>query len=203
MPILLVFVVQVKIVFSEGIIPTLFWFKEPSLNFILLVRFSIRDHFLALDDLEKHLLAAEKNILAVGAARGTPRTPLFEGCSNSPLTPSYASAATAANLLGVEKVAAASALSGKRSGFKGGKGGRGGGRGGGGGGGGDGGGDGGRGGGRGGGGSGGGGGGAGSGGGGSGGGGGVGSGGGGGGGDLGGAGGGQGQQQQQPQQRQR
>ncbi|CAI7853211.1 unnamed protein product, partial [Closterium sp. NIES-54] len=41
------------------------------------------DHFLALDptiltvdDFEKHLLAADKNILAVGAARGTPRSPL-------------------------------------------------------------------------------------------------------------------------------
>ncbi|CAI7775519.1 unnamed protein product [Closterium sp. NIES-53] len=63
---------------------------------------AVRDHFLALDpttltvdDFEKHLLAAEKNILAVGAARGTPRSPLFEGCSPSPLTPSYASAAAA------------------------------------------------------------------------------------------------------------
>ncbi|CAI7845929.1 unnamed protein product [Closterium sp. NIES-53] len=62
----------------------------------------VRDHFLALDpttltvdDFEKHLLAAEKNILAVGAARGTPRSPLFEGCSPSPFTPSYASAAAA------------------------------------------------------------------------------------------------------------
>ncbi|CAI7763741.1 unnamed protein product, partial [Closterium sp. NIES-53] len=60
------------------------------------------DHFLALDpttltvdDFKKHLIAAEKNILAVGAARGTPRSPLFEGCSPSPLTPSYASAAAA------------------------------------------------------------------------------------------------------------
>ncbi|CAI7901893.1 unnamed protein product [Closterium sp. NIES-53] len=45
-----------------------------------------RDHFLALDPtdltidlLEKHLLAAETSIVAVGAARGTPRTPFFEG----------------------------------------------------------------------------------------------------------------------------
>ncbi|CAI7854844.1 unnamed protein product [Closterium sp. NIES-54] len=62
------------------------------------------DHFLALDpttltvdNFEKHLLAVDKNILAVGAARGTPRSPLFEGCSPSPLTPSYASAAAAHN----------------------------------------------------------------------------------------------------------
>ncbi|CAI5472682.1 unnamed protein product [Closterium sp. Yama58-4] len=90
---------------------------------------SVRDHFLAKDpttltlaDFEQQLLAAEKNILAVGAARGTPRTPLFEGCSPSPLAPSYASAAAAVDLLGAEKVAAASAPSGKRSGTKGGEG---------------------------------------------------------------------------------
>ncbi|CAI7836242.1 unnamed protein product, partial [Closterium sp. NIES-54] len=70
---------------------------------------SVRDHFLALDpttltvdDFEKHLLAAEKNILAVGAARGTPRSPLFEGCSPSPLTPSYPSATAAHDYLGAE-----------------------------------------------------------------------------------------------------
>ncbi|CAI7898963.1 unnamed protein product, partial [Closterium sp. NIES-53] len=33
------------------------------------------------------------NAVAVGAARGTPRLPFFEGCSPSPLAPSYASAA--------------------------------------------------------------------------------------------------------------
>ncbi|CAI5478066.1 unnamed protein product [Closterium sp. Yama58-4] len=73
---------------------------------------SVRDHFLALDpttltvaDFEKHLLAAEKSILAVGAARGTPRTPLFEGCSPSPLAPSYASAAAAVDFLGAARVA--------------------------------------------------------------------------------------------------
>ncbi|CAI7856389.1 unnamed protein product, partial [Closterium sp. NIES-54] len=37
-----------------------------------------------------HLLAAETSIVAVGAARGTKRTPFFEGCSPSPLAPSYA-----------------------------------------------------------------------------------------------------------------
>ncbi|CAI7909566.1 unnamed protein product, partial [Closterium sp. NIES-54] len=98
------------------------------------------DHFLALDpttlivdDFEKHLLAAEKNILAVGAACGTPRSPLFEGCSPSPLTPSYASAAAAHDYLGAEEVGAASAPSGKRRSGRGGKGGTGGGGGGGGG----------------------------------------------------------------------
>ncbi|CAI7916599.1 unnamed protein product, partial [Closterium sp. NIES-53] len=57
------------------------------------------DHFLALDPtaltvdlLEQHLLAAETSVVAVGAARGTPRTPFFERCSPSPLAPSYASA---------------------------------------------------------------------------------------------------------------
>ncbi|CAI7896890.1 unnamed protein product [Closterium sp. NIES-54] len=93
---------------------------------------SVRDHFLApdpttltVDNFEKHLLAAEKNILAVGAARGTPRSPLFEGCSPSPLTPSYASAAAAHDYLGAEGVGAASAPSGKRRSGRGGRGGRG------------------------------------------------------------------------------
>ncbi|CAI7815895.1 unnamed protein product [Closterium sp. NIES-54] len=61
---------------------------------------AVTDHFLALDPtdltidlLERHLLAAETSAIAVGAARGTPRTPFFEGCSPSPLAPSYASAA--------------------------------------------------------------------------------------------------------------
>ncbi|CAI7844899.1 unnamed protein product [Closterium sp. NIES-54] len=63
---------------------------------------SVRDHFLSLDPtsltvdlLEQHLLAAENSAIAVGAARGTPRPPFFEGCSPSPLAPSYASAAAA------------------------------------------------------------------------------------------------------------
>ncbi|CAI7885748.1 unnamed protein product [Closterium sp. NIES-54] len=85
----------------------------------------VRDHFLALDPtdltvdlLEKHLLAGETSVVAVGAARGTPRTPFFEGCSPSPLAPSYASAA-AVDILGAEDVRAASALSGKRHSSKG------------------------------------------------------------------------------------
>ncbi|CAI7878383.1 unnamed protein product [Closterium sp. NIES-53] len=48
----------------------------------------VRDHFLALDPtdltvdlLEQHLLAAKTSVVAVGAARGTPCTPFFEGCS--------------------------------------------------------------------------------------------------------------------------
>ncbi|CAI7896274.1 unnamed protein product, partial [Closterium sp. NIES-54] len=47
---------------------------------------AVRDRFLALDPtdltvylLEKHLLAAETSIAAVGATRGTPRTPFFKG----------------------------------------------------------------------------------------------------------------------------
>ncbi|CAI5938117.1 unnamed protein product [Closterium sp. NIES-65] len=48
----------------------------------------LRDHFLSVcpttltvDLLEKALLAAEKSIVAVGASRGDPRTPIFEGRS--------------------------------------------------------------------------------------------------------------------------
>ncbi|CAI7895022.1 unnamed protein product [Closterium sp. NIES-53] len=47
---------------------------------------SVRDHFLSLDPititvdlLEEHLLAAETSAVTVGATRGTPRTPFFEG----------------------------------------------------------------------------------------------------------------------------
>ncbi|CAI7899859.1 unnamed protein product, partial [Closterium sp. NIES-53] len=89
------------------------------------------DHFLALDPtdlpvdlLEQHLLAAKTSIVAVGAARGTPRMPFFEGCSPSPLAPSYAFAA-ADDVLGAGDVGAAS-TSGKRRSSKG-KGGKGGG----------------------------------------------------------------------------
>ncbi|CAI7907375.1 unnamed protein product [Closterium sp. NIES-53] len=60
------------------------------------------DHFLSVypttlsvDLLEQRLLAAETSIVAVAASRGDPRTPVFEGCSPSPLLPSVASAATA------------------------------------------------------------------------------------------------------------
>ncbi|CAI7847542.1 unnamed protein product [Closterium sp. NIES-54] len=76
---------------------------------------SVRDHFLSLDPtsltldlLEQHLLAAETSAIAVGAAHGTPRPPFFEGCSPSPLAPSYASAA-AADVSVTEDVGAASA----------------------------------------------------------------------------------------------
>ncbi|CAI7758000.1 unnamed protein product [Closterium sp. NIES-53] len=73
--------------------------------------------------------------LVVRAARGTPLSPLFDGCSPSPLTPSYASAAAAHDYLGAEGVGAASAPRGKHRSGRGGRGGRGGGGGGGGGGG--------------------------------------------------------------------
>ncbi|CAI7839702.1 unnamed protein product [Closterium sp. NIES-54] len=82
---------------------------------------AIRDHILALaptvptvDQLEQHLLAAETSVVDVGAARGTPRTPFFEGCSPSPLVPSYASAA-AFDIFGAEDVGAASARGKHRS----------------------------------------------------------------------------------------
>ncbi|CAI7927556.1 unnamed protein product [Closterium sp. NIES-54] len=93
---------------------------------------AVRDHFLTLDPtdltvdlLEKHLLAAETSVVVEGAARGTPRTPFFEGCYSSPLAPSYASAA-AIDILGAEEIGVAFALSGKRRSSKG-KGGKGGG----------------------------------------------------------------------------
>ncbi|CAI7930906.1 unnamed protein product [Closterium sp. NIES-54] len=64
---------------------------------------SFRDHFLTLDPtsltvdlLAQHLLTSETSAVAVGAARGTPRSPFFEGCSPSPLSSSFASAAAAA-----------------------------------------------------------------------------------------------------------
>ncbi|CAI7750306.1 unnamed protein product [Closterium sp. NIES-53] len=88
------------------------------------------DHFLlvcptslTVDLLEERLLAAEQSIVAVGASRGDPRTPVFQGCSPPPLLPSVASAA-AADLGGFESVGAASAPSGRRRPGKG-KGGRG------------------------------------------------------------------------------
>ncbi|CAI7805409.1 unnamed protein product [Closterium sp. NIES-53] len=81
---------------------------------------SVRDHFLSVcptsltvDLLEERLLAAEQSIVAVGASRGDPRTPVFQGCSPPPLLPSVASAA-AADLSGFESVGAASAPSGRR-----------------------------------------------------------------------------------------
>ncbi|CAI5992221.1 unnamed protein product [Closterium sp. NIES-65] len=79
----------------------------------------VRDHFLSVcpttltvDLLEKALLAAEKSIVGVGASRGDHRTPVFKGCSPSPLLPSVASVA-AADLVGFESVGAASAPSGR------------------------------------------------------------------------------------------
>ncbi|CAI7782197.1 unnamed protein product [Closterium sp. NIES-54] len=91
----------------------------------------VRDNFLALDPkdltvnlLEKHLpygpgyRCPETSIDVVGAARGTLRTPFFEGCSPSPLAPSYTSAA-AVDILGTKEVGAASAPSEKRRSSKG------------------------------------------------------------------------------------
>ncbi|CAI5942105.1 unnamed protein product [Closterium sp. NIES-65] len=78
------------------------------------------DHFLSVfpttltvDLLAERLLAAEKSKVAVGASRGDPRTPFFEGCSPSPLLPSVATAA-AVNFVGTESVGAASAPSARR-----------------------------------------------------------------------------------------
>ncbi|CAI7830348.1 unnamed protein product [Closterium sp. NIES-54] len=78
------------------------------------------DHFLSIcpttltvDLLEERLIAIEQSIVTVGASRGDPRTPVFEGCSPSLLLPSVASAA-AADLGGFESVGAASAPSRRR-----------------------------------------------------------------------------------------
>ncbi|CAI7809084.1 unnamed protein product [Closterium sp. NIES-53] len=86
---------------------------------------SVRDHFLSLcpttlivDPLEERLLAAETSITVVGASRGDPRTPFFEGCSPVPLLPSVASA-DAVDLVGTESVSAASAPSERRRNGKG------------------------------------------------------------------------------------
>ncbi|CAI7890693.1 unnamed protein product [Closterium sp. NIES-54] len=75
---------------------------------------SVRDHFLTLDPtsltialLEQHLLTAETSAVAVGAARGTPRSPFSEGCSPSPLSSSFTSAA-AADVSVAEDIGAAS-----------------------------------------------------------------------------------------------
>ncbi|CAI7756613.1 unnamed protein product [Closterium sp. NIES-53] len=82
-------------------------------------------HFLSLfpttltvDLLEERLLAAETSITAVGASRGDPRTPFFEGCSPVPLLPSVASAA-AVDLVSTKSVSAASAPSERRRNGKG------------------------------------------------------------------------------------
>ncbi|CAI7906467.1 unnamed protein product, partial [Closterium sp. NIES-54] len=88
--------------------------------------------FATVEDLVTHLCtsgaryraALPASVVTVGAARGTPHTPLFEGCFPSRLAPSYASAA-AVDILGAEDVGAAS-TSGKRRNSKG-KGGTGGG----------------------------------------------------------------------------
>ncbi|CAI7794909.1 unnamed protein product [Closterium sp. NIES-54] len=71
-----------------------------------------------------HLSTAETSAVAVGAARGTPRPPFFEGCSPFPLDPSYASATTA-DISVPQGVGAASASAKRRSSKS--KGGRGGG----------------------------------------------------------------------------
>ncbi|CAI7890727.1 unnamed protein product [Closterium sp. NIES-53] len=64
--------------------------------------------------------------VAVGAARGTPRPPFFEGCSPSPLAPSYASAADADVSVAEDVGAASAGVKWRRGKGKGGKGGGGG-----------------------------------------------------------------------------
>ncbi|CAI7895494.1 unnamed protein product [Closterium sp. NIES-53] len=87
---------------------------------------SVRDHFLSLDPSSLTVDPLEQHLLVPG----TPCPPFFEGCSPSPLAPSYASAA-AADVSVAEDVGAASPSakrgSGKGKGGKGGGGGSGGG----------------------------------------------------------------------------
>ncbi|CAI7792318.1 unnamed protein product [Closterium sp. NIES-53] len=85
---------------------------------------SVRDHFLTLDPnsltvdlLEQQLLATETSVVAVGAARGTLRSPFFEGCSPSPVSSSFASAAAAD--VSVPEYVGAALTSAKRSNSKG------------------------------------------------------------------------------------
>ncbi|CAI5977185.1 unnamed protein product, partial [Closterium sp. NIES-65] len=98
-------------------LPTEFCAKNPLPKYITLYYLvtrlpdslrSVKDHFLSLcpttltvDLLEERLLAVEKSIVAVGASRGDPRAPFFEGCSPVPLLPSVASA-TAVDLVGTD-----------------------------------------------------------------------------------------------------
>ncbi|CAI7835948.1 unnamed protein product, partial [Closterium sp. NIES-54] len=118
----------------RAVLPAEFCAKNPTPMYITLYYIVIRlpdslrlvmDHFLSVcpttltvDLLEARLLAAETSIVAIGASRGDPRTPVFEGCSPSPVLPSVASAA-AADLGGFESVGAASAPSGRRRSGKG------------------------------------------------------------------------------------
>ncbi|CAI7899415.1 unnamed protein product [Closterium sp. NIES-54] len=98
--------------------------RQPSLASLTLFTLSGTPTALTVDLIEQHLLAVETSAVAVGAARGTPRSPFFEGCPPSPLAPSYASAA-AADVSVAEDVGAAFASAKRRSSK--GKGGRGGG----------------------------------------------------------------------------
>ncbi|CAI7896498.1 unnamed protein product [Closterium sp. NIES-53] len=72
---------------------------------------SVRDHFLSVDPTALTVDLLEQNL---HAAHGTLRTPFFEGCSPSPLAPSYASAATV-DVTGAEDVGTASASAKRRS----------------------------------------------------------------------------------------
>ncbi|CAI7886752.1 unnamed protein product [Closterium sp. NIES-53] len=77
----------------------------------------------SLENLVSHLRTSDAryrttvpaDAVAVGAARGTPCPPFFQGCSPSPLAPSYASAAAAADVSVAEDVGAASASAKRRS----------------------------------------------------------------------------------------
>ncbi|CAI5488361.1 unnamed protein product [Closterium sp. Naga37s-1] len=101
----------------RAVLPTMFLDANPPPMYITLYFIvtrlpdslsAVRDLFLAMDPtdltvdlLEKHLLAAEASIVAVGAARGTPRTPFFEGLGGT-----AAARAREARVVGVAAVEA-------------------------------------------------------------------------------------------------
>ncbi|CAI7851503.1 unnamed protein product [Closterium sp. NIES-53] len=69
-------------------------YSSPSIAALSRLMLPYLDHFLSLCPTEltvnllaEHLTAPEKSILAVGASRGDPRAPFFEGCSPVPLSP--------------------------------------------------------------------------------------------------------------------
>ncbi|CAI7789304.1 unnamed protein product [Closterium sp. NIES-54] len=108
----------------SGVAPALPATADRSTRSQWLSRATVDPTSLTVDLLKQHLLAAETSAVAVGAARGTPRPPFFEGCSPSSLSPSFASVA-ATDVSIPEDVGAASTSAKCRSSK--GKGGRGGG----------------------------------------------------------------------------
>ncbi|CAI7732924.1 unnamed protein product [Closterium sp. NIES-54] len=92
--------------------PLDYWVLDTGAAWTMTPRKELLDD-VTVDLLEKHFLAVETSIDTVGASRGTPRTPFFEGCSPSPLVPSVVSA-TAVDFLYAEEFAPLSTPRGRR-----------------------------------------------------------------------------------------